>query len=247
MKSNRWQIVFENEDFIVLDKPAHILSIPDRYDSDQLNLYHELIKYRGEIYVNHRLDRETSGLILFTKTAKAHKAFSVLFEERRIDKFYYALVHGEPALETGLIDLPLAPSKSKTQSMMIHDKGRQAQTKFRLIESWERYSWLELKLLTGRMHQIRLHLQAMHMPLICDAMYGDGRALYLSDFKKKFRKSKDREEKPLLERQALHAHMLRFKSPLDGEDYEFQAELPKDMKASINQFAKCLGEDHSSS
>ena len=245
MKKKRWNIVFENDDFIVVDKPADYLTIPDRYNSEKENLYHCLQSYRENIYINHRLDKDTSGLVLFTKSEEAHKRFSVLFEQRKIDKFYFAIVSGTPPLEMAQIDLALAANKDRSQPVVVSEKGKKATTKYRIIKSWYHYSLLELKLITGRMHQIRVHLKSIHCPILCDPYYGNGLPLYLSDFKKKFRSSNKHAEKPLLERLALHAHKLSFINPMDNKAYEYESELPKDMRAAVKQFDKNLEEDQS--
>lgn len=237
---NRWRIVYEDEYLIAVDKPANYLSIPDRYDNTVPNLLESLKQYRSDIYVNHRLDKNTSGLILFTKSEESHKQFSALFERREIEKLYYALVLGVPSEEVGLVDMPLSLSKAKSKIMKPDPGGKESKTKFRLLRSWGTYSFLELKLITGRMHQIRAHMNYIYTPLICDELYGDGRPLFLSDFKRSYRPSSSKPEKALLERQALHAHSIRFIHPLLNEELQLESELPKDMKAAINQFDKNL-------
>lgn len=239
MKKQRWEIVFEDDHIIVINKPAHLLSIPDRYDKDLDNLFDSVSRYRTPLFINHRLDKDTSGLVLFTKNEEAHKAFSKLFEERKIDKRYMALTHGIPVEEVGLIDLPLQFSKNK-QRMLVNPNGKESQTKYRVLGAWGLFACLEIKLLTGRMHQIRVHLSAIHCPIIADGIYGDGKPLYLSDFKRKFNRSGKHDEKPLLERQALHAHELHFIHPITRKSISVESPLPKDMKACIYQFNKNL-------
>ena len=241
-KSLRWEILHEDEACIIINKPASLLSIPDRYDPEIPNLHSSLLQYREEIFVNHRLDKNTSGVILYSKTAEAHKAFSQMFEQGEMDKYYYALVHGTPAENIGLIDLPLAASKSGKKGMVVNPKGKQAQTKYRILKSWDLYSWLEIKLLTGRMHQIRVHMQSISCPIIADSLYGDGEAFFLSQIKRKYRRSHSREEKALLNRQALHAYKLEFVHPLNGNNITVEAEMPKDMKAVIYQLDKNLSD-----
>jgi len=107
MKPLRWKIIFEDDFIIVVDKPAGYLSIPDRYDETIPNMYTSLKSFRDEIFVNHRLDKDTSGIMLFTKTEEAHKRFSRMFENREIDKHYFALVHNKPIEDIGLIELNL--------------------------------------------------------------------------------------------------------------------------------------------
>lgn len=241
-KNKRWEILFEDEYFIIVNKPAHLLTIPDRYNEDIENLYTSLTQYRDEIYINHRLDKETSGVILFSKSEEAHKRMSTLFESRDVDKLYYTIVHNTPFEDVGLIEMNLSMSRNNRKRMVISEKGKVAQTKYRVVSSWDYYALLEVKLITGRMHQIRTHMQAIHCPILCDPMYGDGEAFYLSQIKKKYRSSKGREEKPLLERVALHAHQLEFVHPFTQEKIHVNAEMPKDMRAVTKQLDKVFGQ-----
>ena len=238
MKQKRWQILYEDEDVIVVDKPAPYLSIPDRYDKTKPNLVTILSARRDEVFVNHRLDKETSGLIVFTKNAVAHKSLSDQFMERRVDKHYFTIVNRKPIEEVGLIDLAIAPSGIRNKGMIIDATGKEALTKYRILESWNRFSLLEIKLLTGRQHQIRVHMQAIRCPIVCDRMYGDGKPFLLSDIKRKINRDKEKAERPLLNRVALHASLLGFEHPTSGEELKFESPLPKDMKAVIHQLRK---------
>lgn len=238
MKKARWNIIFEDDYIIVINKPAGMLSIPDRFDENIPNLYNILQNYRGEIYVNHRLDKDTSGIIMFSKTAESHAAFSKLFETRKIDKYYKAIVHGTPIESVGLIELKIALSKNKRKQMVIDQKGKLSKTKYRILKSWQSFSLLELKIITGRMHQIRVHMQAINTPIICDATYGNEDGFFLSSIKRKYRKNREQEERPLLSRMALHAHQLSFIHPFTKKEVSYSAELPKDMRAVIFQLDK---------
>ncbi len=240
MKPLRWKIIFEDDYIIVVDKPAGYLSIPDRYDETIPNMYTSLSAYRDEIFVNHRLDKDTSGIMLFTKSEEAHKRFSRMFENRKIDKHYFALVHNKPIEDVGLIELNLAQAKSKSKGMLIDHEGKQAISKYRIVKTWHQFSLVEVKLITGRMHQIRVHMKAINCPVICDTLYGNGEPFYLSSFKKKYRRNNNQEERPLLNRQALHAAQLHFEHAFTGEKVLLETEMPKDMRASINQMDKNL-------
>lgn len=238
MKKLRWEILFEDEALIIINKPAPYLTIPDRYDSTIPSLIGELSKKRPNVFVNHRLDKETSGLILFTKTEEAHRLMSLAFEERKLDKHYLTLVHNKPMEEVGLIDLKTAAGGGKRKGMVVSSTGKETLTKYRILDSWKNYSYLEVKILTGRQHQIRLHMKEIRCPVICDSKYGDGEPLFLSSIKRKMNKKADYEERPLLSRVALHAHELKFDHPISGEKMNFTAPLPKDMKAALNQLSK---------
>lgn len=238
MGKNRWSILHEDDHIIVIEKPAGLLVLPDRFDSEIQNLQDDLIKYRGEIFVNHRLDKDTSGVILFSKTAEAHKAFSDIFENRKIEKLYYTIVHGTPIEEVGQIDLNIGISRNKRKQMVIDQKGKRSITKYRTVKSWGLFSLLEVKILTGRMHQIRVHMQAINCPILCDNTYGIDDSFYLSQIKRKYRRSGDKVERPLLHRMALHAHTLKFIHPFTKEEAEYKCEMPKDMKAVEFQLDK---------
>ncbi len=238
MKKKRWIILHEDEDLIIVDKPAPYLTIPDRYDQTIPSLVGKLSENRDQVFVNHRLDKETSGLILFTKNEGAHKKMSEAFESRTIEKYYYGLVHGAPPEEVGLIDLGISAAPGKRKGMIINENGKPSQTKYRVINQWSRYALIEAKLITGRQHQIRVHMRAIGCPLVSDKLYGDGNSFFLSDIKRKMNRSSEREEQPLLSRVGLHAHKLEFAHPTTGASLEFESKLPKDMKAVVHQLTK---------
>jgi len=161
---------------------------------------------------------------------------SLDFENRNLDKRYKVLVHGLPVEEVGLINLPIAPKRGK--GMIVSEDGKEALTKYRVLESFNRYSFLEVKLLSGRQHQIRVHMQAVGCPVMCDKLYGDGEPFYLSSIKRRMHLKNTEEERPLLSRVGLHATALKLNHPISKEEIEFESPLPKDMKAVIHQLSK---------
>jgi len=183
-------------------------------------------------------DKETSGLILFTKNEQAHKVMSAAFENQDIDKHYLALVNNLPAEEVGLIDLPISSATGRKKGMEVNASGKSSQTKYRILEAWQHYALVEAKLITGRQHQLRVHMKAIGCPILADKIYGDGKHFYLSAIKRKMNKSEDYEEKPLLARVGLHSHFLKFKHPSKDEIMEYESPLPKDMKAVVHQLSK---------
>ncbi len=234
---NSISVLFENDDFIIVSKSAGILSIPDRYNPDKENLYHELEQKIGNVFIVHRLDKDTSGVICFAKNQKTHAILNAEFEHREVDKLYIAICQGHPPEESGIIDVPIAHSPHHSGQMIVHGKGKSAITKFRIKEIYRNYSVLELKPETGRTHQIRVHLAHIGCPIICDPFYGTNSSLSIADIKRNTKLSKNDEGfKPLIERTALHASELRFK--LYNQSYIFNAELPKDMRAVVNQLGK---------
>jgi 23S rRNA pseudouridine955/2504/2580 synthase/23S rRNA pseudouridine1911/1915/1917 synthase len=230
-------IIFENEDFVAINKPAGLLSIPDRTQS-AISLKEMLTEKYAVIFTVHRIDKETSGIILFAKNESTHKFLSQAFEERRVEKYYYGIVHGSPADTSGTIDAPISEHPLHKGLMSVHRNGKTAITDYRVVESFKAFSLLEFQLHTGRTHQIRVHCKNIGHPLACDELYGDGKPVLLSSIKKKFKLSKhDEEEKPMLNRLALHAHRLKF-ADANGTVHELTAELPKDMRALLKQLKK---------
>ena len=215
-----------------------MLTIPDRYDPEIENLYGSLKSYKGDIFINHRLDKDTSGLILFSKTEEAHKTMSAQFENREIEKIYLAILTNTPDIESGKIDMPISKSNSVKKGVVIDPKGKEAITYYQVVESFARHALVRLKIETGRMHQIRVHMKSIYCPLVCDNIYGDGRPFLLSHVKHKYKRNKHDVERPLLSRVGLHSHRLSIKHPESGEEMCFEQELPKDMRAVVNQLRK---------
>ena len=230
-------IIFENENFLAINKPAGLLSIPDRMQSE-VSLKDMLINKYGSIFTVHRLDKDTSGIILFAKNETVHKFLSQAFEERRVEKFYQGIVHGSPAEKKGTIDAPISEHLVQKGLMVIHRNGKPSVTDYEVIEDYKSYSLLQFQLHTGRTHQIRLHCKNIGHPLACDELYGDGKPVLLSSLKKKYKLSKhEEEERPMLNRLALHSYCLKF-TDAEGNTFNLAAELPKDMKALLQQLKK---------
>jgi 23S rRNA pseudouridine1911/1915/1917 synthase len=230
-------IIFKNDDFIALNKPSGLLSIPDRMGKE-ISLKTMLQETYGNIFTVHRLDRDTSGLILFAFNEKAHKHFSQQFEGRLTEKIYQGLVIGSPAQPEGSIDARIAEHAFKPGMMTIHSRGKESLTDYKLLEDFGIYSWMQFRIHTGRTHQIRIHMKEIGNPIVCDELYGDGKPVLLSSFKSKFKLSKNElEERPILGRLALHAFQLKLSGP-DGNRVELEAPLPKDMRATLQQLEK---------
>ena len=230
-------LIFEDDDFIALNKPSGLLSIPDR-EGKEISLKSLLQEKYSNIFTVHRLDKDTSGLIVFAKNEIAHRHLSMQFEERQTGKIYVGLVIGSPANQKGSIDLPIAENMVTRGTMIINRRGKQSLTDYEVLESFGSYSWMQFRIHTGRTHQIRVHMKDLGHPIVCDELYGDGKPLLLSSLKSKFKLSKNElDERPLLNRLALHAFRLSFTRP-NGEKIELQADLHKDLKASLQQLTK---------
>ncbi|MEN9685909.1 MAG: hypothetical protein RLZZ28_1695 [Bacteroidota bacterium] len=229
-------ILFENDQFIAINKPSGLLSIPDRM-GQEISLKEILKEKYGEIFTVHRLDKDTSGIIVFAKTEAAHKTLSQLFEGREMEKYYAGLVYGKMMHESGSIDAPIMEHPGKSAKMMTHAKGKNSLTDYTVLESFKTFSWVSFRIHTGRTHQIRVHMQHIGHSIVCDEIYGDPKPLLLSSLKKNFKLSKtSEEERPILSRLALHSHKLRFS--FNNELFELEAEIPKDLRAVLQQLRK---------
>ncbi len=236
------QIIYEDEDLIAVNKPSGLLSIPDRFDAELPSLRTILKQKYPDLFVIHRIDRDTSGLILFAKNSEAHKYFSQLFESRNVIKKYLAIVHGKMQDDKGSFDQPIGEHHQVKGKMAVTRGGKPALTHYEVLEGFQSYSLLLLKIETGRTHQIRVHLQNAGHPVLCDALYGSAEPLLLSSIKKKkFKLSKDAEsEQPIMNRLALHAASLEFQLK-SGTQLALEAPLFKDMLATLKQLEKWTG------
>jgi RluA family pseudouridine synthase len=233
-------VVFEDDEILVLNKPSGLLVLPDRYDPTVSNLFDSLNEQYGRIFVVHRIDKETSGLIVFAKTEESHRSLNGQFEERMTEKIYAAICMGETEGEGGEIDLAISGSSGKKARMRIDPKaGKEATTNYSVIEHFTGHTLVEARPKTGRTHQIRVHLSSIGLPILGDSLYGGGEGFYLSSVKPGYRVKE--EEKPLLSRVALHAERLSFSHPKSGERLAFKTELPKDMNIVCNYLRKYRG------
>lgn len=234
------EVLFENDDMIVLNKPSGLLSIPDR-EGKEISLKVMLQEAFGQIFTVHRLDKDTSGAIVFAKNEAAHKFLSEAFENRTVEKYYIGIVMGEPAEDQKTMDGPIMEHPAKKGQMMVHQRGKASLTDYEVVERLKKFTLVKFQLHTGRTHQIRVHMANEGHPILVDPLYGDGAPILLSTYKKKFKLSKDLEnERPIMGRLALHASELKLPL-LSGETIEIIAPLPKEFSAFLNQFRKLYG------
>ncbi len=237
LKSKNGSIIFEDESIIVIDKPPRLLVLPDRYNQSLPNLYHMLKEEFGEIFVVHRIDKETSGVIVFAKNADAHTALNSQFEDKRVEKTYRTIVVGTPGGTEGKIDAPISESQNHPGVMKVDLKrGKPSVTNYKVVERFDGYALVAVEPESGRMHQIRIHLASAGLPVMCDKIYGDGKPFFLSQVKTRY--FSEGEEKPLLSRTALHAESISLFHPTKNERVSFAAELPKDMRSVLNYLRK---------
>ena len=231
-------IIFTDDDVVVVNKPSGMLSIPDR-EGKGTSLKELLKKKFDEIFTVHRLDRDTSGIVIFARNEAMHRHLSMQFENRETEKYYNALVMGSPSPTEGTINEPLAENPNKKGQMTVYKRGKESITDYKVLESFKTFSWMQFRIHTGRTHQIRVHMKFLGHPVACDELYGDGKPVFISQIKKNYKLSQQEdEEKPMLNRLALHASELKIKGA-GNKVYHFEAPLPKDMRAIVQQLKKC--------
>lgn len=243
MKRNEpFSIIYEDDDIVVLNKSAGLLVAGDRWDPDAPRLdvlaSEKLCAPDDRLFAIHRIDKDTSGLVVYAKNEIAHRVLSMAFQNREVEKTYHALVHGRPSWETCNVNIPLrADGDAKHRTVRDKQKGKDASTDFTLLGISGPFSWLEAKPITGRTHQIRIHLQLSGITIVCDPLYGNDEPLFLSKIKRKWR-GDEFTERPLLERLGLHAYKIRFAHPRTADMIEFTAPYPKDLDVTRKQLAK---------
>jgi 23S rRNA pseudouridine1911/1915/1917 synthase len=244
-----FSVIYEDERLIAVNKAAGITVAGDRWDDSKERLdklVADTLPQGSRLFVIHRIDRDTTGIVLFAKNEDSHRLLSLAFEDRQVRKRYIAIVHGRPLWKYSACDLPLVPDGNK-RHLTIVDKyrGKSSLTHFRLLGSAGNYSVLEARPETGRTHQIRVHAAALGFPVACDPLYGNDKPVLLSSFKRNWR-GDPVAEKPLLARLGLHAEELFIPAQHPGNTPGFEAlglhaPLPRDMAALIKQMEKQAG------
>ncbi|MFQ5653731.1 MAG: RluA family pseudouridine synthase [Planctomycetota bacterium] len=230
-------ILHEDASIIVINKPSDRVVHPPVTGAEQGTIVNALLGYTDELSreaghfrpgIVHRLDRETSGLLIVARSDAAHRYIADQFRERLVKKEYLALAHGIPEEEEGEIDLPLGRSLVNRKKMAVrHDEGgKSACTHWRVSGFVGPFTWFRLLPVSGRTHQIRVHLKAIGHPIVCDAVYGRERTITRRQL---LGRSPAQGEPPVLSRQALHARRIRFRHPEDDRRVDFEAPLPADL------------------
>ena len=255
-KKPLFSLVYEDENIAAVNKSSGIAVSPDRWDLSKERLDKLVAEHLNinKIYTVHRIDRDTSGLVVFAKNSETHKTLSAAFEGRKIKKRYIAAVHGRPSWNETLCDLPLVPNGNKLHHTIVDKyRGKACLTRFRLLGSAGNYSIVEAFPETGRTHQIRVHLAALGHSVICDELYGRVKPVLLSAIKRGWR-GDPLEERPLLSRLGLHAAELFLPDYAGagnaddgvaetGEGLRLKAPLARDMAALIRQMEKAAGQE----
>ena len=209
-------ILYEDSDILVIDKPAGLSVLPDGWEKDSQYLVQLLEKQFGKIFIVHRLDKVTSGVLVFARTAEAHRALNMQFDSHETQKIYHAIAIGNPKWDEHIARHPLRVNVGHKHRTMVDDKnGKPSETRFKVLKRYPAHILLEAQLMTGRTHQIRVHAYALGYPLLGDVLYSAP-------------------ETNLIARPALHAYSLTFTHPVTGEKISFTAPYPSDFESALN-------------
>jgi 23S rRNA pseudouridine1911/1915/1917 synthase len=249
-RSDDLEILRETPDWVAVAKPAGLATIPGRGETDSVleRLGRQLdLPSSGtadpRVRVVHRLDKDTSGVLLFARNTATQRHLSHQFQNNTVEKQYLALVVGRPQEGEGDVDAPLDRHPTDPKRMAVVKRGgRPARTGWKLEETFRGYALLRCFPKTGKTHQIRVHLKHAGLPLAVDPIYnrprpGQPAAVLLSSIKRDYRPARGEEERPLIARLTLHAHRLAF-TDVSGERVTIEAELPKDFRSTLNQLRR---------
>lgn len=224
-------VLFENDDYFVVNKPPFLSTLEDRVDDQNvLTLAREV---EPEAQAAHRLDKDTSGVLAIARNPEAYRHLSMQFEHREVTKIYHAVVDGSPGYLDEVVEARI--QKQPDGVAKLSPRGKDAETHFTTLDVFGQHALVECRPVTGRMHQIRIHLASLGTPITGDTLYG-GKPFLVSSVKRNYRVKKGTEEEPLMKRMALHAYSLAF-SGLDGSSILVVAPYPKDLSALLNQLA----------
>lgn len=226
----RDNILFEDNDYVLINKPPFLSTLEDRHE--RMNILALAKDYTADAQVCHRLDKDTSGVLAIAKNPEAYRHMSMQFEHREVEKIYHAVVDGIHGFQEVLVDLPILKADDGVVKISKRE-GKPAQTYFTSLRSFKAHTLMECRPVTGRMHQIRIHLATLNASITGDETYG-GKPFLLSEIKRGFNLKKDTEEASFMKRMALHAFSLEF-NDLAGTRQTIEAPYPKDFQALLRQ------------
>jgi 23S rRNA pseudouridine955/2504/2580 synthase len=230
MKDPILDVVYQSRDYLVLNKPWGIASL-DEHVFTRPSMLKELKRTFPQPQLCHRLDKETSGCLLVALHPEAYRHAALQFEWRKIEKEYLAICSGVHHFHNITIDLPLFSAPKKVR--VSHKSGKPAQTVLQSQEVFKHFTAVRCKPITGRLHQIRVHLASQNAPIVNDMLYGGQPPLFSQIKTRKYKPHGDAEtEAPIISRIALHAHSIGFQS-LEGEQITIEAPLPKELQAFL--------------
>lgn len=222
-------ILFQDDDYVLVNKPPFISTLEDR--NDPVNILQVARNFIADAQVCHRLDKDTSGVLAVARNPEAYRHLSIQLEDRLVTKIYHAIVDGIHDFKSQLVDAPIL--KQNDGMVKISREGKSAQTTFTTLKVMGSYTLVECRPVTGRMHQIRIHLARLGASIAGDELYG-GRPVFLSKIKRGFNLKKNTEEEALMKRMALHAFSLGFLD-MHGKKVKVEAPYPKDFRVLVKQ------------
>lgn len=236
MKNPKLQdlIIFENNHLMVINKPPFISSLDER-EGGYLNILRLAKQYLTDAQICHRLDKDTSGAMIIAKNPETYRFISMQFEHREVKKVYHAIVDGTHIFNNLIVDLPIL-NVGKGNVTISRTEGKRAETHFNSLTYFKHYTLIEAQPVTGRMHQIRIHLATQKASISGDGMYG-GKPVFLSQIKRKYLLNKNDEEQPIMKRFALHSREVTFKIS-ENETRTFIANYPKDFGVLLKLLQK---------
>ncbi len=239
-----YNLIHADDDIIVLNKKSGLCVAADRYDEEAPRLDLLAQKEFGALFAVHRIDKDTSGIVVYARNSESHKNLCAQFAGRSVHKVYHCLVRGRPLWQDLKVSLALMPDgDARHRTVVSKTHGKPSVTEFHFIGACGPFSWIEARPLTGRTHQIRAHLSANNLSIVGDPLYsGNQRGVYLSELKKRWNGDPE-SERPLIDRLALHAWKISFTHPASGQQVEFIAPYPKDLEVTRKQLAKIFGVD----
>ena len=222
-------VIWSDEHIIVIDKPAGLLAIPDGYDPAAPHVKAVLSPHYEPLWIVHRLDRYTSGVMVLARSASAHRQLNTQFQERQVKKTYIALVVGNPAWERKVVDQPLKENVGRRHRTVVDQQdGKPSVTRLEVLDRFGSYCLIEASPETGRRHQIRAHLSAGGFPIAADSLYGSKTEILLSDIDHNFL-GEIQSGEPLLNRPGLHARSIELEHPITHKHSLFEASYPRDI------------------
>lgn len=213
------QIIHADEHILVINKPAGIPVLPDGWEQDAPYLVKMLEEEFGKVFTVHRLDKTTSGVMVFARTAESHRALNIQFENHEAEKVYHAIMEGEPKWNEKVAKFPLRANVGKKHRTAVDDKnGKPSETRYRILKRYQEAALVEARPMTGRTHQVRVHAYALGHPLLGDTLYSAS-------------------ETDLIARPALHAYSLTITHPVTQERLAFKAEHPEDFVSALKRLS----------